>query len=112
MKGFLGITGHFILDWVMQSVMIACKRFKGRHTADNIRLEYEESLSAYDISDKIMTIVTDNASNMVKAFDLQLPGYVKEKDADDDSDSEENTIDISDFFSFMGSVSSTSTTPD
>ena len=42
-----------------------------------------------------MTIVTDNASNMVKAFDLQLPGYVKEKDADDDSDTEENTTDIS-----------------
>ena len=95
MKGFLGITGHFILDWVMQSVMIACKRFKCRHTADNIPLEYEETVSAYDISDKIMTIVTDNASYMVKAFDLQLPEYVKEEDADDDSDSEENTTDIS-----------------
>ena len=29
MKGFMGITGHFILDCTMQSVMIACKRFKG-----------------------------------------------------------------------------------
>lgn len=28
MKGFLGITGHYILDWTMKSVMIACKRFK------------------------------------------------------------------------------------
>ena len=28
MKGFLGIKGHFVLDWDMQSVMIACKCFK------------------------------------------------------------------------------------
>ena len=27
MKGFLGITGHFILDWQLKSVMICCKRF-------------------------------------------------------------------------------------
>ena len=32
MKGFLGITGHFIVDWTLKSVMIACKRFTGKHT--------------------------------------------------------------------------------
>ena len=97
MKGFLGITGHFILDWTMQTVMIACKRFKGRHSAENIRLEYEEAISAYEISEKIMTIVTDNASNMTRAFDLSLPGYVTEKEAnkDDDSDVEDDSPDSS-----------------
>ena len=48
-----------------------------------------------------MSIVTDNASNMTKAFDLSLRGYVTEKEAnkgddtgvDDDSpdSSEENS---------------------
>ena len=97
MKGFLWITGHFILDWTMQTVMIACKRFKGRHSAENIRLEYEEAISAYEISEKIMTIVTDNASNMTRAFDLSLPGYVTEKEAnkDDDSDVEDDSPDSS-----------------
>ena len=36
MKGFLGITCHFILDWSLRSAMLECKRFKGRHTAENI----------------------------------------------------------------------------
>ena len=89
MKGFMGITGHFILDWTMQSVMIACKRFKGRHTAENIRLEYEETVSSYEISEKIMTVVTDNASNMTKAFDFSLPGYTTDKDDESDSDDED-----------------------
>ena len=34
MKGFLGITGHFIVDWTLKSVMIACKRFTGKHTSE------------------------------------------------------------------------------
>ena len=39
-----------------------------------------------------MTIDTDNASNITKAFDLSLPGYVTEKEAnkDDDSDVEDD----------------------
>lgn len=38
MRGFIGITGHFILNWQLESVMIVCKRVKGRHTAEKIRL--------------------------------------------------------------------------
>jgi hypothetical protein len=49
MKGFLGITAHFILDWSTHTAMLACKRFKGRHTAENIRHEYEEMVSSYEI---------------------------------------------------------------
>ena len=78
--------------------MIACKRFKGRQTAENIRLEYEEVISAYAISE-IMTIVTDNASNMTKVFefDLSLSGYATEKEAnkDDHSDFEDDSHDSS-----------------
>ena len=36
---------------------------------------------------KIMSIVTDNASNMTMAFDLSLPGYVTEKEANKDDES-------------------------
>ena len=81
----------------MQTVMIACKRFKGRHAAENIRIEYEEAISAYEISVKVMSIVTDNASNMTMAFDLSLPVYVTEKEATkgDDSDDEEDSPDSS-----------------
>ena len=93
MRGFLGITGHVILDWTMKSVMICCKRFKGRHTSENIRQEYEEVISSYEIGGKIATIVSDNAANMIKAF--ALPGFESDPqekgediDSDDDSDQE------------------------
>lgn len=84
----MGVTGLFIHDWAMQSVMIACKRFKVRHTADNIGQEYEEIVSMYENSDKLMTIVTDNASNMTKAFEFSLPGFVTDKETSDDDDSD------------------------
>ena len=80
----------------MQSVMTACKRFKGRHTADNIRQEYEEIVSTYKISDKVMTIVADNASNMTKAFEFPLPGYVTEKETDADEDTDSDSEDSPD----------------
>ena len=89
MKAFMGITGHFILDWSMQSVMVCCSRFKGKHTADNIRHEYEEMVASFEIADKVSTIVSDNASNMVKAFKFGLPGFEGDKlQADEDSDKE------------------------
>lgn len=56
----------------MKSVMICCKIFKGRHTSENIRQEYEEVISSFEIGEKIPTVVSDNAANMIKAF--SLPG--------------------------------------
>ena len=50
--------------------MLACKRFTGRHRAENIRQQYEETVASFDIAEKITNIVTDNASNMTKASAL------------------------------------------
>lgn len=93
MRSFIGITGHLIIDWAMHSVMLACKRFKGRHTAENIRQQYEETISTFELASKITNIVTDNASNMTKAFDLPgFEGVIDETDvaSDDDSDSDDS----------------------
>lgn len=51
----------------MKSVMIFCKMFKGRHTSENIRHQYEEVISSSEIVGKIATIVSDNAASMMKA---------------------------------------------
>ena len=92
MRGFIGITGHFILNWTMESVMLACKRFTGRHTAENIRQQYEETVASFDIGEKITNIVTDNASNMTKAFVFDLPGFdsAVELESDDDGDTDDD----------------------
>ncbi|CAC5383208.1 unnamed protein product [Mytilus coruscus] len=74
MRDFLGMTGHFILNWKLESVMISCKRVRGRHTADKIRQEYEETLAIYEISEKVRNVVTDNAANEKKAFNFS-PGF-------------------------------------
>lgn len=73
MRSFIGITAHFIHDWKLQTAMIACKRFSGRHTADNIIAQYEEVVNEFQISEKVAHVISDNAANMVKAF--KLPGY-------------------------------------
>lgn len=65
MKSFFGITVHFILNWVTHSVMIFCKRFKGKHTAENILHEYEETIKSYYINEKMFCVVSDNVTNMV-----------------------------------------------
>ena len=88
MKSFMGITGHFVLDWTMQLVMLACSRNKGSHTADNIREHFEEFIATFDISGKMSHIVTDNVANMIKAFQVSLPGST-EGEQQDSSESED-----------------------
>ena len=110
MKGFLGITCHFILNWTMQSLMLECKRFKGRHTAENIAHNYDEVITSYNIDRKIVTTVTDNASNIVKAF--SLPGFQDDSlhtnrdDEDNEGDEDEedekiNEMDLHDSLDYV-----------
>ena len=87
MRGFLGITCHFIQDWSMKSLMLECKRFYGRHTAENIAQFYSESTTEYGIVGKILTTITDNAANVVKAF--RLPGFASHQQVDSDSEEDE-----------------------
>ena len=96
MSAFLGITGHFIIDWELKSVMIACNKFKGKHTSENIGHYYEETLASFNLANKVSCVVTDNASNMLKTFEMPIPGYsfetVHSEDSSDDED-DENTND-------------------
>ena len=87
MRSYLGITCHFINNYKLASAMLACTQFRGRHTADSIVEKYEEVTSSFELGGKVKVIVTDNASNMKKAF-LTLPGMEK---ITTDSDSEEES---------------------
>ena len=98
MRSYLGITAHFILDWKLGSALLACKRFTGRHTHEMIMQEYEETIHAFGLQDKVSHIITDNASNMISAF--ALPGLITPPadDTDEDDDlliSDEELLDIS-----------------
>ncbi|XP_011405551.1 PREDICTED: uncharacterized protein LOC105313654 [Amphimedon queenslandica] len=104
MKGFLGITCHFILNWSMYSLMLECKRFKGRHTAENIYSYYCEATTSYNIKGKVITTVTDNASNVVKAF--SIPGYHGDlQDYDEDEEEDEGEMNATDLHDSLDYVS-------
>jgi hypothetical protein len=55
------------------TVLLDCFHMPGHHTGDNIRDVFDMCLSKWKINDKISRVVTDNASNMLKAFNI--PGF-------------------------------------
>lgn len=64
------LTVHKFLDYCFFTIMILS--IAGRHSADNIRSNVEEVLADYELTDKVRYIISDNASNMVKAFSVRF----------------------------------------
>lgn len=87
MHSYLGITCHFLTESLeLKSLLLSCNRLYGRHIGEHILSEFDRIASTFNITDKIFQVVTDNASNMRKAFPT-LPGFELE-DIDSDSESE------------------------
>ena len=84
-KSYLGVTAHWLNPQNMErcKAALACKRFKGRHTHENIATELDQIHSSYGINHKITTTVTDNGSNFVKAFKRYQPVNQEDEDEDD-----------------------------
>ena len=80
-------------------MLLSCSQLQGRHTAENIISEFEEVVTHYEISDKVFRVVTDNGSNVKKAFleTIDLPEFMVEGDSEDeDRDIEEEGDDFGD----------------
>lgn len=72
-RSYLGMTVHWIDSdtFARNSSSLACRRFKGSHTFDKIAELIIEIHEQYDLRlSKITKTVTDNGSNMVKAFKI------------------------------------------
>lgn len=81
-KAFIGVTDHFMdSDFEPQALLLDFERIKGPYTAENIRSATKEMLEKFRITDKIYRIITDNASNIIKAYRFGL--IVDEGDDDD-----------------------------
>ena len=89
MRAYIGITGHFIEDYQLQGVMLACRRFEGIHTAENVLTNYEDIITQLNLQGKVGYIITDNAANILKAF-VKLPGAEVERGDDSESDEDED----------------------
>ena len=72
-KNYLGVTVHW-LEFINStskrfSAALACQRFKGSHTHKHIAEKLHNIHAKYNLSiRKIVSIVTDNDSNLQKAF--------------------------------------------
>lgn len=72
-RSYLGMTVHWIDSdtFARNSSSLACRRFKGSHTFDKIAELIIEIHEEYDLRlSQITKTVTDNGSNMVKAFKI------------------------------------------
>lgn len=73
---FLGVTGTLIdNDWKLQTYTLAVRQLNTEHTADNIASAISEVLEEYTINvEKIVSITTDRAANMLAAVgNLDVP---------------------------------------
>lgn len=98
MHSFLGVTVHYIEDWNLRSGLLACKEFHGRHTGENIVTHYDELIEIFNLRNKISHVISDSASNMIKAFEVTLPQFTVDSEVGDkhqpnDEDSDEGSLD-------------------
>ena len=94
MHSYLGVTCHFVSEmWEVKSLLIACSQIHGRHTSENIVSEFEEIVTRHKISDKLYKVVTDNASNVKKAFPdtVSMPSFEIEAESEESEQEDEGT---------------------
>ena len=70
--------------------MLACCRFVGSHTGEAIASHFEETVESFGLTGRVFHVVTDNAANMTKAF--QLLNQDQENTECDDEFDEENDV--------------------
>jgi len=64
----MAVTAHFIdCDGKMSSVCLGCEHFDQRHTSNNLAAFFKKIAGEWKINNKIVAIVTDNASNISNA---------------------------------------------
>lgn len=66
-KSLISLTAHYIYEYKLKSVVISTSEIQLHHTAENIALAIQEIMDQWEISSKVVSIVTDNAAAMKKA---------------------------------------------
>lgn len=74
-KSYLTVTCHFIYDDYLYSPVISTKEVHGIHTGENIASVLSIIFNQWDISNKIVTVVSDSGSNIKNAINEHLKKY-------------------------------------
>jgi hypothetical protein len=76
---FFGFTVHYIDDqWEMQEKLLAFKYVQERHSGKNLATEVMNVLDSFEISERLLGVTCDNASNNTKMM-AYLEEIFKEK---------------------------------
>ena len=95
---FLGVTAHcFVLpDSTRHNISIAVRRFESPHTGERIAMLLQTITAEWCIQNKIFRVLTDNGSNIVKAFHITEDTLADTMDAScDDTDDDHSDLDCS-----------------
>ncbi|XP_050958759.1 zinc finger BED domain-containing protein 4-like [Labeo rohita] len=93
LRSFLGVTAHVACkdkdSYSLKSFLLDCRRFTGKHCGERIASAFDNIVEEYGVGHKISYILTDNASNMKRAFKVRMPEVEQpEGDSSDDLDDE------------------------
>lgn len=66
-EGYMAVTVHFIHEFKMHSRVISTKKIEECHTAETLKRLLLEVAEEWKIKEKVVAVVTDNASNIKKA---------------------------------------------
>lgn len=108
MRGFLGVTAHFMemeKNSVsrLQTVLLSCDRFTGSHTGIRISEQFEEICDKFNVKHKLDYIISDNASNMKKAFTVCFPSTTRaERHESDDEGEDDDELENDDLWEDTG----------
>uniref|UniRef100_A0A8C2CU38 Transposase n=1 Tax=Cyprinus carpio TaxID=7962 RepID=A0A8C2CU38_CYPCA len=102
-RRFFGVTVHWIDSETLQrkKAVIACRRFRGRHTYDAIASELEDIFSQYGLTtEKVTACVTDNGSNFIKAF-KEYQQVKSEEDEEEEVEEDDGKVAFTDLHSAL-----------
>ncbi len=76
-QSYMTFTAHFIdQQWALQSVGLQTRHTPEQHTSENLRDILLETLEEWNLTEKLITGVLDNARNMTKAWELLQRPFV------------------------------------
>ncbi len=65
---YLGVTLHFILDWILKTKTLGLQHMEESKTAVNLKKVLDLMLSSYKIQDKLIGGTSDSGRNIFKAI--------------------------------------------
>ena len=99
-RSYFGVTLHTVIEDRCKTFLLSFERLEGKHTSDKLAEEFDRIIQLYNLKDKVVRLITDNASNNLAAFDnVVLPGFDDyfEEITDDLSDSESSDKENDDY---------------